>query len=136
MALCNSTVDNCLGTECPNHNTCFLVKARKRAMDADMVVINHHLFFADSRLKEEGFGELLPGVDVIVFDEAHQLAEIATYFHGNRISTRQFCDLINDIINEWPILDLTNQPLKALSHKADKLMNTLLNDLSTFEETD
>lgn len=129
-----STVDNCLGAECPSYETCFLVKARKRAMEADVVVINHHLFFADSRLKEEGFGELLPGVDVVIFDEAHQLAEIATHFNGDRVSTRQFRDLIDDIINEWPSLDLANQPLKALSHKADKLMDELLNSLSPFDE--
>jgi ATP-dependent DNA helicase DinG len=129
-----STVDNCLGNECPDYDTCFLVKARKRAMSADVVVINHHLFFADSRLKEEGFGELLPGVDTVIFDEAHQLAEIATHFHGERIGTRQFRDLIDDILSEWPSIDLANQPLKLLSHKADKLMDELLSSLSTFDE--
>ena len=85
-----STADNCLGTECEFYQTCFLVKARKRALDADVVVINHHLYFADSRLKEDGFGELLPGVDVVIFDEAHQLADIAANFHGERVGTRQF----------------------------------------------
>ncbi|STY29617.1 ATP-dependent helicase [Legionella wadsworthii] len=124
-----STVDNCLGSECPNHETCFLLKARKRALEADVVVINHHLFFADSRLKEEGFGELLPGVDVVIFDEAHQLAEIATHFNGERIGTRQFRELLDDVIKEWPVMDLANQPLKALSHKVDKLMDELLNCL-------
>ncbi|MCL9682703.1 ATP-dependent DNA helicase [Legionella maioricensis] len=129
-----STTDNCLGAECPNHETCFLVKARKRALESDIVVINHHLFFADSRLKQEGFGELLPGVDVVIFDEAHQLAEIATHFNGERVGTRQFCDLLNDIIEEWPVLDLPNQPLKTLSHKADQLVDELLNSLSSREE--
>jgi ATP-dependent DNA helicase DinG len=129
-----STVDNCLGAECPNYETCFLVKARKRALDADIVVINHHLFFADSRLKEEGFAELLPGVDVVIFDEAHQLAEIATHFNGDRIGTRQFRDLLDDLIKEWPALDLANQPLKALSYKADKLMDELLNCLLKVDE--
>ncbi|WP_392536894.1 ATP-dependent DNA helicase [Legionella sp. 227] len=129
-----STVDNCLGAECPNHETCFLLKARKRALDADVVVINHHLFFADSRLKEEGFGELLPGVDVIIFDEAHQLAEIATHFNGERIGTRQFRDLLDDLIKEWPVMDLANQPLKLLSHKADQLLDELLNCLPGADE--
>lgn len=129
-----STVDNCLGAECPNYETCFLVKARKRALDADVVVINHHLFFADSRLKEEGFAELLPGVDVVIFDEAHQLAEIATHFNGDRIGTRQFRDLFDDVIKEWPAVDLANQPLKALSYKADKLMDELLNCLLKVDE--
>jgi ATP-dependent DNA helicase DinG len=129
-----STVDNCLGLECPNHETCFLVKARKQAMAADVVVINHHLFFADSRLKEEGFGELLPGVEVVIFDEAHQLAEIATHFHSDRMSTRQFTELTQDLINEWPTLDLANQPLKALHHKAQKLMDELLMSCFKVEE--
>ncbi|MBI2786399.1 MAG: ATP-dependent DNA helicase [Legionella longbeachae] len=129
-----STVDNCLGAECSYYESCFLVKARKRALESDVVVINHHLFFADSRLKEEGFGELLPGVDVVIFDEAHQLAEIATHFNGERIGTRQFRDLFDDLIKEWPALDLANQPLKSLSHKADKLMDELLNNISGFEE--
>ncbi|WP_058479855.1 ATP-dependent DNA helicase [Legionella waltersii] len=129
-----STSDNCLGAECPHQETCFLVKARKRAMDADLVVINHHLFFADSQLKKEGFGELLPGVDMVVFDEAHQLAEIASNFNGERIGTRQISDLINDIVTEWPIIDLANQPFKALSYKADLLIDQLLNSLTGKEE--
>ncbi|KTD43654.1 ATP-dependent DNA helicase [Legionella quateirensis] len=129
-----STTDNCLGAECPNHETCFLVKARKRAMDADIVVINHHLFFADSRLKQDGFGELLPGVDVIVFDEAHQLAEIATHFNGERIGTRQFSDLVDDIIGEWPVLDLANQPLKAIRNRSDKVLDELLNSIPFRED--
>lgn len=129
-----STNDNCLGSECSYYDTCFLVKARKRALEADVVVINHHLFFADSRLKAEGFGELLPGAEVIVFDEAHQLADIATNFNGDRIGTRQFRDLITDIINEWPAIDLASQPLKALSFKADKIIDDLLNLFSAFDE--
>lgn len=129
-----STADNCLGSECSQYDDCFLVKARRRAMSADVVVINHHLFFADSRLKDEGFSELLPGVDVVVFDEAHQLAEIAIHFHGARIGTRQFNDLISDIIHEWPVLDLVNQPLKALSAQAEKLWSELLKNFVLLDE--
>jgi len=121
-----STADNCLGSECQFHQTCFLVKARKRALEADVVVINHHLYFADSRLKEDGFGELLPGVEAVVFDEAHQLAEIASVFHGERVSTREFRDLMDDILREWPVLDLANQPLKKLSMTLDQLIEQLL----------
>lgn len=124
-----STTDNCLGAECPSYDSCFLVKARKRALDADIVVINHHLFFADSRLKQDGFGELLPGVDIVVFDEAHQLAEIATNFNGERISTKQFTDLLADMMGEWPVLDLANQPLKALQRKAERTMDELIDSL-------
>jgi ATP-dependent DNA helicase DinG len=129
-----STADNCLGTECEFHQTCFLVKARKRALEADVVVINHHLYFADSRLKEEGFGELLPGVGAIVFDEAHQLPDIAANFHGERVGTRQLRDLVDDILREWPVFDLANQPLKKLSHTLDTIIDELLVSLPAYEE--
>ena len=124
-----STADNCLGTECSFHQDCFLMKARKRALEADIVVINHHLFFADSRLKDEGFGELLPGVHAVVFDEAHQLAEIAANFHGERLGTRQCRDLLDDMLREWPVLDLANQPLKQLSITMDQIIDKLLTAL-------
>lgn len=129
-----STTDNCLGTECSFHQTCFLVKARKRALEADVVVINHHLFFADSRLKEDGFGELLPGVDVVVFDEAHQLADIAANFNGKRVGTRQFREVLDDTLREWPILDLANQPLKKLSQALEQTMEQLMLALPTRDE--
>lgn len=121
-----STADNCLGTECSYYQDCFLIKARKRALEADVVVINHHLFFADSRLKDDGFGELLPGVHAVVFDEAHQLADIAANFHGERLGTRQFRDLMDDMLREWPILDLANQPLKQLNMTLDSIIEQLL----------
>ncbi|MDP3561102.1 MAG: ATP-dependent DNA helicase [Legionellaceae bacterium] len=129
-----STADNCLGRECSEHSTCFLMKARKRALEADVVVINHHLFFADSRLKDDGFGELLPSVQAIIFDEAHQLAEIATHFHGNRFSTRQLRDLMDDMLREWPVLDLVNQPLKQQSIQLDQLIDQLLLALDRYDD--
>lgn len=129
-----STVDNCLGSECDSYQSCFLVKARRRALEAEVVVINHHLFFADSRLKEEGFGELLPGVDVVVFDEAHQLAEIAANFNGQRLGTRQIRELLDDILREWPVLDLANQPLKRLSLQTDKVIDQLILALTFGED--
>lgn len=121
-----STADNCLGTECNFYQDCFLIKARKRALEADVVVINHHLFFADSRLKDDGFGELLPGVHAVVFDEAHQLADIAANFHGERLGTRQFRDLMDDMLREWPVLDLANQPLKQLDMTLNNTIEQLL----------
>ncbi|STX29413.1 ATP dependent DNA helicase (DEAD box family) Rad3 [Legionella beliardensis] len=129
-----STTDNCLGSECAYYQECFLVKARKRALDADLIIINHHLFFADSRLKEEGFGELLPGAEVVVFDEAHQLAEIAAHFNEERLGTRQLRDLIDDILHEWPVLDLANQPLKKLSLETDQVIDQLIASLPLKEE--
>lgn len=93
-----STNDNCLGSDCPLYKECFVVKARKKAMDADVVVVNHHLFLADLVVKEGGFGELIPEADVMIFDEAHQLPDIASQYFGQQISSRQLQDLAKDII--------------------------------------
>lgn len=93
-----STVENCLGAECPSYQKCYVVKARKKAQKADVIIINHHLFFADLVLKEEGFGELLPSADAFIFDEAHQLPELASTFFASTVSSRQFKDLANDVV--------------------------------------
>src|SRR3989304_5686935 len=82
-----STRDNCLGQECPNHKECFVLKARSDAMKADIVVVNHHLFFADVMLRDEGVAELLPACNTVIFDEAHQLPETASLFFGESLST-------------------------------------------------
>ncbi|EGU9030755.1 DEAD/DEAH box helicase [Vibrio parahaemolyticus] len=92
-----STNDNCLGKECPSYTDCFVLKARKRAMDSDIVVVNHHLFLADLAIKEAGFGELIPEADVFIFDEAHQLPDIASEYFGQSVSSRQIHDLAKDI---------------------------------------
>jgi ATP-dependent DNA helicase DinG len=91
-----STRENCLGQECPQHKECFVLKARKEAMEADIVVVNHHLFFADVMLRDEGVAELLPAVNTVIFDEAHQLPETASLFFGESISTSQILDLARD----------------------------------------
>ncbi len=91
-----STTDNCLGGECPHIQDCHVVKARRRALEADLLVINHHLLFADLVLREQGFAELLPGADVVILDEAHQLAEVAGQFFGLSLSGRQLLDLARD----------------------------------------
>lgn len=129
-----STTENCLGTECGHYQACFLVKARRRALTADVVVINHHLFFADSKLKEEGFGELLPGVEAVVFDEAHQLADIAAVFYADRVSTRQMQGLLEELIQAWPVLDLDNQPFAALRTQLDNYIAQWLYDFPSREE--
>lgn len=92
-----STNDNCLGKDCPSYQDCFVLKARKKALDADVVVVNHHLFFADLAIKETGFGELIPEADVFIFDEAHQLPDIASEYFGQSLSSRQIQDLAKDI---------------------------------------
>lgn len=96
----SSTADNCLGAKCPDFGKCFVVKARRAAQAADLVVVNHHLLFSDYALKQEGFGEILPDTDGVVIDEAHQLPELAAQFFGARVSTRQLRDLAQDTLDE------------------------------------
>ena len=92
-----STTENCLGKECPSFQDCFVRKARINAMEADLVVVNHHLFLADAVVKESGFGELIPNVNCYIFDEAHQLPNIASDYFASRVSTRMVVELIRDI---------------------------------------
>ncbi|MCB1777277.1 MAG: ATP-dependent DNA helicase [Candidatus Competibacteraceae bacterium] len=96
-----STADNCLGQECPDLGDCFLAKARREAQAADLLVVNHHLFFADMAIKETGFAELLPDVEAIILDEAHQLPEIASHFFGKSLSSRQLLELTRDTLVEY-----------------------------------
>jgi ATP-dependent DNA helicase DinG len=96
-----STADNCLGQQCEHLKDCHVIKARREAQDADLVVINHHLLCADLVLKEEGFGELLPGAEAFIIDEAHQLPETAARFFGVQLSSRQLLELAQDSRNEY-----------------------------------
>jgi len=91
-----STRDNCLGQDCNFYNECFVMEARKKALAADVVVVNHHLFFADVMLRDEGVAELLPSANTVIFDEAHQLPEVAGLFFGEDISTSQLIELCRD----------------------------------------
>ncbi|MDT8385467.1 MAG: ATP-dependent DNA helicase [Gammaproteobacteria bacterium] len=95
-----STTENCLGSDCPVYADCFVVKARKEAQHAEVLVVNHHLFFADLALRDEGFGELLPGVNAFIFDEAHQLPDVASSFFGSNLSARQLSELGRDALIE------------------------------------
>lgn len=96
-----STTDNCLGQNCPDYADCFLTKARKQAQEADIVVVNHHLLCADWSIRQTGFGELLPEAEVVVIDEAHQLADTASNFLGVTISGKQLTDLAEDTLAEY-----------------------------------
>ena len=96
-----STAENCLGTECPQFSDCHVYKARKEANDADILVVNHHLFMADMSLREGGFGEVLPGAEAVIFDEAHQLHDIASLFFGSSITSRQLLDLSRDVFTAY-----------------------------------
>ena len=98
IPMVTSTRDNCLGQDCPNFRECFVVKARREAMAADLVVVNHHLFFADLSLRDSGVAELLPTVDAAVFDEAHQLVETGLQFLGTLLSTHLVLDFGRDLL--------------------------------------
>jgi ATP-dependent DNA helicase DinG len=98
IPLVTSTRDNCLGTECPDYRSCHVMQARREAMAADLVVVNHHLFFADMALRDSGVAELLPTVDAAVFDEAHQLVEAGVQFLGTTLGTGQAIDLARDML--------------------------------------
>lgn len=94
--LVTSTKENCPGMECPHYQDCFVMKARRSAQQADVVVVNHHLFFADVVLKDTGVAELLPTANTVIFDEAHQLPDTATTFFGQFVSTGQIHELCRD----------------------------------------
>lgn len=115
-----STTDNCLGNDCPFWSECFVVKARAQAQAADLVVVNHHLLLADLAIKQEGFGEILPGAQAFVLDEAHQLPELATRFFGEAIGARPLHDLARDAVTECAgvagALASVQAPARALEH--------------------
>ncbi len=92
-----STRENCLGQECPQFSRCHVIEARRNAQAADIVVVNHHLLLADLALKDEGFGDLLPGAEAVILDEAHQIPDIAAQFFGQSWSVRQVQVLMRDI---------------------------------------
>ena len=95
-----STTENCLGSDCPFFNDCFVVKARRAAQEADIVVVNHHLLFADLAIRQEGFGEILPGAHAFILDEAHQVPELAGQFFSITLTARQLTELATDTLAE------------------------------------
>lgn len=115
-----STRDNCLGPECPAFDRCHVVNARRNAQGADIVVVNHHLLMADLVLKEEGFGDLLPGADAIVIDEAHQLPEVAANFLGFTVSSRQLQALARDLASELMLSGPQQSVSAAFSQTIDR----------------
>jgi ATP-dependent DNA helicase DinG len=120
-----STRDNCLGQECPNHKECFVLKARTEAMKADIVVVNHHLFFADVMLRDEGVAELLPACNTVIFDEAHQLPETASLFFGETLSTTLLLDLARDTRIEAAAGAKDFAPLPKACDELDKVARDL-----------
>ena len=96
-AQATSTRENCLGSACSHYQDCFVMKARKRASEADVIVVNHHLFFADVVLRDEGATDLLPAANTVIFDEAHHLPDLARLFFGQSLSTMQLLELARDV---------------------------------------
>ncbi len=120
-----STRDNCLGQDCPSHKECFVLEARKRAQEADVVVVNHHLFFADVMLRDEGAAELLPACNTVIFDEAHQLPETASLFFGESVSTAQLLELARDSRAEAAVGAKDFAALPEAAEKMDKAARDL-----------
>jgi ATP-dependent DNA helicase DinG len=126
-----STRDNCLGQDCPNAKECFVTAARREAMEADVVVVNHHLFFADLMLRDEGVAELLPACNAVVFDEAHQLAETASLFFGESVSTSQMLELARDTRAEALV---GAKDFKQLPESAERLVKAVRDLRLVFRE--
>src|SRR5688572_15022811 len=120
-----STRDNCLGQPCPDYDDCFVMRARRNALAADVVVINHHLFFADVALRDEGISELLPACNTVIFDEAHQLPETARLFFGETLSTAQLIELARDARGELRAAGGASPELERIAGKLDKAARDL-----------
>ncbi len=126
-----STTENCLGADCPMFGDCFVVKARRAAQEADLVVVNHHLLFADLAIKQDGFGEILPGAHAFILDEAHQIPELAGQFFSVTLSARQLTEMANDALAECanvtgalavlqPVIDPLNLAVRRLRLALDR----------------
>ena len=125
IPLVTSTRENCLGAECPEYRGCHVMKARREAMAADLVVVNHHLFFADMSLRDTGVAELLPSVEVAVFDEAHQLGEAGVAFLGTTLGSGQGSDFARDMLGAGLQLARGLQPWQALAGACDRAARDL-----------
>ncbi|NVK21379.1 MAG: ATP-dependent DNA helicase [Kangiellaceae bacterium] len=120
-----STNENCLGGDCPLYDECYVAKARQKAIDADVVVVNHHLLLADMVLKEDGFGELLPDADLVMVDEAHQLADIAHSFYGRRFTSRQVMELCRDTELEAMTTAKDDRQLTVTTRRVEGAINEI-----------
>ena len=125
IPLVTSTRENCLGQECPEYRQCHVVKARREAMLADVVVVNHHLFFADMTLRDTGVAELLPSVEVALFDEAHRLTEVGVQFLGTTLGTAQVIDFARDMLAVGLQQARGLQPWHELSGECDRAARDL-----------
>ena len=145
-----STKENCLGQDCEFYKECFLVKARKEALESEVLIVNHHLFFADFVLKDEELSEILPKANTIIFDEAHQVPLVASFFLGQFISSSQISNLIQDCqqgLKKYPdtikVLDTLSKDFQEIVFELKKIVSPFparlninnLKNYENFEET-
>ena len=115
-----STRENCLGNRCPEISRCHVAVARREALDADIVIVNHHLLLADLALKEDGFGDLLGTADAVILDEAHQIPDLATQFFGATVSSRRIENLLKDLQAETPAANIVTSA-RAVEQAAQRV---------------
>lgn len=127
-AIC-SDANLCLGQKCPHIKKCFITLLKQRAQKSDIIIVNHHLFFADLMLKVKGYGEVIPSFDAVVFDESHQIEEIATYYFGMSVSTYRFDELIRDTLRE---MKQAGYPVKPFQSLLDKIQSVYLHFFQHF----
>jgi len=125
-----ATADQCLGGECPDYRGCFLQKARRAAAAADLVVVNHHLFMADLAVREDGHGEVIPDYEAVIFDEAHQLEEVATNYFGLSVSSYNLGELRRDAERVFKknkkMIPALNRALIYLKNQTDALVRNFI----------
>ncbi|WP_371987626.1 ATP-dependent DNA helicase [Shewanella sp. 10N.261.52.F9] len=136
LPLIVSAKETCIGQRCDHYDDCFTRKARNRAMDARVIVVNHHLFLADRILKETGFAELLPDSDVVIFDEAHLLPDIAVTYFGLQCATRQIADLFDKLIEIYRFELRDAKQIELLSARCAALLNEWQQVLFAIGDTD
>ncbi|MGS0691597.1 ATP-dependent DNA helicase [Shewanella sp. 30m-9] len=136
LPLIVSAKETCIGQRCDHYDDCFTRKARNRAMDARIIVVNHHLFLADRILKETGFAELLPDSDVVIFDEAHLLPDIAVTYFGQQCSTRQLIALFDNLIEIYRLELRDAKQIELLSARCSSMLNEWHQILFNIGESD
>ena len=131
-----SKSDLCLGQKCETFHTCFITRMRQNAAAADIIIVNHHLFFTDLAVKETGFGEIIPGYDAVIFDEAHQLEDVVTNYFGIMVSNFRFADLIRDIQRKLGLSKINdkgiNQTLDSLMQRQEKFFHSFESAVSRY----
>jgi ATP-dependent DNA helicase DinG len=121
--LVTSTTDNCLGQHCPQYSDCHVVKARRRAQEADLVVVNHHLLLADLAMKESGFLEFLPDAEAVILDEAHQVPDLAVQFFGVALGSRELQRVVDEV--QVATMPFGEAELQRRVHRLDTAIKAL-----------